>query len=306
MTEEPNGNTEGALTRREARERYQTRTGALARRSPVASPTAPATRAPAAKKNPIKRFANVFVLVAAVGVVGTAAIPAYAFNPSTQGHAGSASASASLATMTRADAQSAAVGSTAQAPAVNHDSYQATSITDINSSREAAAQAAAAAKLAAQRTAAAKVAAAKAASYSAAYSGPTAAQYLAQAAPSGTSYSLSAVLATAKKYIGVPYVYGGSTPAGFDCSGFVMFVYAQFGVSLPHSSSQQAQIGQTVSLADAQPGDVIALNDGSHVGFYAGRDASGNVLILDAPKPGGHVSIRELWTTAYHIQHFGG
>jgi cell wall-associated NlpC family hydrolase len=200
--------------------------------------------------------------------------------------------------MKRANAQSADVATDAGAPAAGHEAFAATSIDDINSAKAAAAQAAAA-------RAAAAAAAQKAASYRAAYSGPTASQYLAQA-PVNASYSLSAVLATAEKYAGVPYVYGGSTPAGFDCSGFVMFVYAQFGVSLPHSSSQQGHIGQTVSLANAQPGDVIALNDGSHVGFYAGTDASGNVLIYDAPKPGGVVGMRKLWTSAYHIQHFGG
>lgn len=298
MAEELNGKPEGATTRRELRESYRSRTGALVRRAPAPAETAVAQASVTKRKSPIKRFANVFVLLAAAGIVGTVAIPAYAFNPSTQSHTDN---SAMVATMTRANAQSAAVAPAAKAPTVTQDGYAATSITDIDSSR-------AAAQLAAQRAAAAKAAEAKAASYRAAYTGPTAAQYIAQApAPaSGTSYSLAAVLATAKKYIGVPYVYGGSTPAGFDCSGFVMFVYAQFGVSLPHSSSEQGHIGQTVSLANAQPGDVIALNDGSHVGFYAGRDASGNVLILDAPKPGGSVGIRELWTTAYHIQHFGG
>ncbi|GAA4159536.1 C40 family peptidase [Gryllotalpicola daejeonensis] len=240
----------------------------------------------------IKGFANVFVLLAAAGIVGTIAIPAYAFNPTSQSHADSSSAV--IDTMTKANAQSADVATDAVAPVAAHESFGATSIADIQGQKQAAANAAAA-----------KKAAAKAASYTAAYSGPTAAQYLTQV-PAGTSYSLADVLAKAKTYAGTPYVYGGATPAGFDCSGFVMFVYAQFGVSLPHSSSQQGHIGQTVSLADAQPGDVIALNDGSHVGFYAGTDSAGKVLIYDAPKPGGVVGERELWTTAYHIQHFGG
>ena len=292
---ELNGKTDGAITRREAREAFQARSeaGAMKRRQSAQEPAVPASVASVAKpKRKLKRFANLFVLVAAAGIVGTIAIPAYAFNPSSQGHADTSSAV--IDTMKKANAQSADVATTAAAPAAAHEDFQATSVTDIQSAKQAAANAAAA-----------KAAAATAAKYTAAYSGPTAAQYLTQV-PAGTSYSLADVLATAKKYAGTPYVYGGSTPAGFDCSGFVMFVYAQFGVSLPHSSSQQGHIGQTVSLADAQPGDVIALNDGSHDGFYAGTDASGNVLIFDAPKPGGSVGERPIWTSAYHIQHYGG
>ena len=291
---ELNGTTNGAMTRREAREAFEARTsaGAVRRRVPAQAPAAPASAPVAKRTSPLKRFANVFVLVAAVGIVGTIAIPAYAFNPSTQEHA--ASSSAVIDTMKKANAQSADVTADAAAPAAAHDGFEATSVDDIANAKQAQA-----------RAAAAKAAVAKAAKYSAAYTGPTAADYLATV-PAGTSYNLADVLAKAETYAGSPYQYGGATPAGFDCSGFVMFVYAQFGVSLPHSSSQQAHIGQTISLANAKPGDVIALNDGSHVGFYAGTDASGTVMIYDAPKPGGVVGLRAIWTSAYHIQHFGG
>jgi len=297
LAAETNETTHGAMTRREVREAYLARNGAKTggrAASPQTSATASiaAASAPAKPKRKLKGFANVFVLLAAAGIVGTIAIPAYAFSPTTQSH--SDGSSIAIDAMRRTSAQRSAAIPSVQTPIAAHDTLGATTTDQI-----------AAYQLAAQRTAAAKAASAEAASYSAAYSGPTAAQYLAQT-PAGTSYSLSAVLATAEKYAGVPYVYGGSTPAGFDCSGFVMFVYAQFGVALPHSSRAQATIGQTVSLANAQPGDVIALNDGSHVGFYAGRTSSGGVLIFDAPKPGGVVGLRTLWTTAYHIQHFGG
>lgn len=290
---ELNGTTNGALTRREAREAFEARSsaGAAKRRVPAKAPALPASVTPAKPKRPLRRFANIFVLVAAVGVVGTIAIPAYAFNPGTQTHS---TGSAVIDTMKRANAQSADVATDAAAPAAAHEAFQATSVDDIANAKQAQA-----------RAAAAKAAAAKAASYSAAYTGPTAADYLATV-PAGTSYNLADVLAKAETYAGTPYQYGGATPAGFDCSGFVMFVYAQFGVSLPHSSSQQGHIGQTISLANAKPGDVIALNDGSHVGFYAGTDASGNVMIYDAPKPGGVVGERAMWTSAYHIQHFEG
>jgi cell wall-associated NlpC family hydrolase len=290
LAEDTNETTHGAMTRREVREAYQARNGATA--GTRAAAPAPASAAPAKPKRRLKGFANVFVLLAAAGIVGTIAIPAYAFSPTSQSHADGSSIA--IDSMKRANAQHSAAIPAALAPAATRDSFQATTAQEVAST-----------KLAAQRTAAAKAAVAQAASYRAAYTGPTAAQYLAQT-PAGTSYSLAAVLATAQKYIGTPYVYGGSTPAGFDCSGFVMFVYAQFGVSLPHSARAQGHIGQTVSQANAQPGDLIAFNDGSHDGFYAGTTADGTVLILDAPKPGGSVGIRPVWSNSYHFQHLGG
>jgi cell wall-associated NlpC family hydrolase len=290
---ELNGNTDGAMTRREAREAFDARTGggAMRRHSPAQPPANPGPDGRAAKpRRRLKSFANVFVLLAAAGIVGTIAIPAYAFNPSTQAHA--AASSAVIDTMKRTDAQSADVATDAAAPVAGHDDFQATSVAELASAKKSAVLAAAA-----------KAAAAKAVSYTAAYSGPSAADYLAN--PPYPNFSLAQVFAVAQQYAGVPYQYGGSTPAGFDCSGFVMFVYAQFGISLPHSSAEQGHIGKTISLADAVPGDVIALNDGSHVGFYAGTNSSGQVMIFDAPHEGGVVGLRALWTTAYHIQRFG-
>ena len=71
--------------------------------------------------------------------------------------------------------------------------------------------------------------------------------------------------------MGNPYVYGGtSLTNGADCSGFVMSVYANFGVSLPHSSSALRGVGYGVSLADAQPGDIICYS--GHVGIYVGNN----------------------------------
>lgn len=87
------------------------------------------------------------------------------------------------------------------------------------------------------------------------------------AAPS--SASASAVLSIARRYLGVPYVYGGSTPAGFDCSGFTSYVFAQVGISLPRSSSAQRYAGTVVSAAQAQPGDLVWWP--GHVGIYTGN-----------------------------------
>ena len=87
---------------------------------------------------------------------------------------------------------------------------------------------------------------------------------------SGSS-SGRAVASFASRFVGNPYVYGGtSLTNGADCSGFVMSVYANFGVSLPHSSSALRSVGYGVSLADAQPGDIICYS--GHVGIYVGNN----------------------------------
>ena len=85
------------------------------------------------------------------------------------------------------------------------------------------------------------------------------------------SSSGRAVASFASRFVGNPYVYGGtSLTNGADCSGFVMSVYANFGVSLPHSSSALRGVGYGVSLADAQPGDIICYS--GHVGIYVGNN----------------------------------
>ena len=106
--------------------------------------------------------------------------------------------------------------------------------------------------------------------------------------PVPQSVSGNAVLEIAARYVGVPYVSGGTTPDGFDCSGFTSYVYAQLGISLPRTSSAQRNAGTVVSRADAQPGDLIW--SPGHVGIYAG----GNQMI-DAPRPGKTVQFRSIW-----------
>ncbi|HET7172071.1 MAG TPA: NlpC/P60 family protein [Gaiellales bacterium] len=88
-------------------------------------------------------------------------------------------------------------------------------------------------------------------------------------------------VAIAEQYLGVPYVYGGASPSGFDCSGLVMYVYAQLGVSLPHNAAAQASVLPSVPLSDLQPGDLVFFNGFEHVGIYVG-----NGTMIHAPHTG--------------------
>lgn len=97
------------------------------------------------------------------------------------------------------------------------------------------------------------------------------------------------VVAIAMRYLGVPYVWGGSTPSGFDCSGFTMYVYAQIGVSLPHYTGAQWQMGSAVSRDELQPGDLVFFNGLGHEGMYIG-----NNQMIHAPHTGDVVKISSI------------
>ena len=194
------------------------------------------------------------------GLFATIAVPAYA----TQAPNQQAQVAEQLQALKTEDAQSVTVNADAVLAPAARDAFTATTPEEL--------------------------AAAAAASISTSY-------YLSDP-PLPSGFSLDSVVATALQYQGVPYVFGGADPSGFDCSGFVMYVYAQYGISLPHGSTSQGNAGVAIDPAAALPGDVIIMD--GHDGFYMG-----NGMILDAPQEGGVVSVRPLWTDDYYIVRFG-
>ena len=128
-----------------------------------------------------------------------------------------------------------------------------------------------------------------------------------------TSYSMESheikadVVNTACEYLGVRYVYGGSSPSGFDCSGFTMYIYQQFGYSLPHSASSQLDYGTSVERDALQMGDLVFFRDtsitskaASHVGIYIG----GGQFVHASSSRTGYVkvsSLSESYFDGYYI-----
>ncbi|MHC2184836.1 cell wall-associated NlpC family hydrolase [Rathayibacter agropyri] len=246
---------------------------------------------PSPAGTPRKRRGRVVGKVAMVGFAGalvaTMALPAYAFTPGTQDDGLFAASRADL--LRQGDAQTVAVPGGVVQAAIARDGFSADAappppepvavaepVVETNTVAEARAETAEAFN---------------------SYSGASAPE-IAAAAPT-TGYSLSSVFATALQYQGVPYVFGGADPSGFDCSGYVMYVFAQYGISMPHSAAGQGAMGTPVSLADAQPGDLVIMD--GHDGFYAGN---GN--ILHAPYEGASVRVQPLWTSDYRIVRITG
>ena len=234
--------------------------------------------------------ANIVFMTLAAGLVATMAIPAYAFSPNQEENSSTAGAE-----LTEAGAQSVEVAARADTVSVARDGFTATTPEELAAAEAAAAAVAAAAEAAAAEGRRQEAAAAMT-SYAASYSGPSSADYL--AAPAYPNFDLASVFSVASGYQGVPYVYGGATPAGFDCSGFIMYVYAQFGISLPHSSTGQGAAGTRIPESEAQPGDLVIMD--GHDGFYAGN---GN--ILHAPYEGASVRVQPIWTSSYYIVRLG-
>ena len=146
-----------------------------------------------------------------------------------------------------------------------------------------------------------------AASFSAALRGTTStdsATSATSAAPTFGARSGNAVVAEARKYLGVPYVWGGTDPkTGLDCSGLVQHVYANLGYDVPRVSGDQAHAGRAVpSLSQAQPGDILAFGSPvHHVGIYLGDNQ-----MIEAPRPGLDVRIGPVYETPTAIRRIVG
>jgi cell wall-associated NlpC family hydrolase len=106
------------------------------------------------------------------------------------------------------------------------------------------------------------------------------------------------VVRYARRFVGVPYVWGGSSPRpGFDCSGFVRYVWGHFGISLPHSSYGDMSRGRAIPRKYLKPGDLVFFAGGSHVGIYVGGNR-----VIDAPYSGAVVHITTMtdwYSSAY-------
>ena len=121
----------------------------------------------------------------------------------------------------------------------------------------------------------------------------------AQPAPAQVTVGDLAV-ADAMRLRGAPYVWGGSTPAGFDCSGFTAYVYAELGITLAHSTYAQWDAGTHIPRRDLQPGDLVFFDGIGHVGVYIGGGR-----FVHAPHTGSVVSIDRLTGSWYSAEYDG-
>jgi cell wall-associated NlpC family hydrolase len=107
-------------------------------------------------------------------------------------------------------------------------------------------------------------------------------------------------VAIAERHLGVPYRWGGADPSGFDCSGLVMYVYAQLGVHLPHFAAAQWSDGRHIREGHLRRGDLVFFDGLDHVGIYVGGGR-----FIHAPHTGDHVRISSL-AGGWYAEHYDG
>lgn len=225
------------------------------------SPKASAFRRPQVRALPL-----IVMGVAIPSIFATVALPAYAYREPLAADTMAVSVDAQSFDVPSVDALSVAADGTAIS--ADRDSYGATSAAEM-----------------ARRALAAQYAA---------YGGPSVRDLLAN--PPYPGYNPGTVVSIAMKYLGAPYAYGGSSPAGFDCSGFTQFVFAHVGISLPHGASAQGRL-TAIAPGAAIAGDLIVLDGGGHVGIYLG-----NGTFIHASTPATGVKISRPWGSYWFVR----
>ena len=183
----------------------------------------------------------------------------------------------------------------ADTPATSEVATEAPGPSEEELAAQAAAEQAAAEQAAAEQAQAEQAAAEQAQAAPAVSTEDEAAESTAVPASSAVPQGVgSDAVAIGSNYLGTPYAWGGGAPGGFDCSGFVSYVYAQMGISLPHQSGDILNSGTVISASEARPGDILWWP--GHVGIYAG---DGQVL-HSTPGPG--VSITNIWGSPTYLR----
>jgi len=114
-------------------------------------------------------------------------------------------------------------------------------------------------------------------------------------------FSGQSIVDYALQFVGLPYIYGGTTEAGFDCSGLVQYVYKHFNIDLPRTSYAQMQMGTYIgSIEELQPGDILVFYGGGHVGIYMG-----NGQFVHAANSGTGIVISSFYGDANTYDHYG-
>lgn len=123
------------------------------------------------------------------------------------------------------------------------------------------------------------------------------------AVSSSSSSAGARIVAKAKEYLGVPYVYGGTSPSGFDCSGFVYYVYRQCGYSITRTATTQNGDGYKVSRSELQPGDIVIFYNSAKTAIGHSAIYIGDGQFIHASSSGGRVMITSL-SASYYDTHF--
>jgi len=225
-------------------------------------PESPSVSASAFRRPRLRVLPLLVMGVAVPSIFATVALPAYAYRSTDD-------SLAEIGSALSVEGQSLEVAAVADAPTVTRvDSYSVTSAAEM-----------------------ARIA--QAARY-ASYSGPSVRDLLAN--PPYPGYDPATIVSIAMQYLGSPYVYGGASPAGFDCSGFTQFVFAHVGIALPHSSSAQGRM-TAIAPEAAMAGDLVITDGGGHVGIYLG-----NGTMIHASTPSTGVKISKPWGDYWFVR----